>query len=51
MRIETSMLLSGFKPDRVRVGLFRVVFVLTRVVDGDRLSGQTCEARIKVLLV
>ena len=27
------------EPDRVRVGLFRVVFVLTRVVDGDRLSG------------
>ena len=27
------------EPDRVRVGLFRVVFVLTRVVDGDRLCG------------
>ena len=25
--------------DRVRVGLFREVAVLTRVVDGDRLSG------------
>jgi len=27
------------EPDRVRVGLFRVVFVLTRVVGGGRLSG------------
>ena len=27
------------EPNRVRVGLFREVAVLTRVVDGDRLSG------------
>ena len=27
-----------YEPDRMRVGLFRVLFVLTRVVDGDRLS-------------
>ena len=27
------------EPDRVRVSLFRVVFALTRLVDGDRMSG------------
>ena len=33
MRIEGDDVVVC-EPDRVRVGLFRVVFVLTRVVDG-----------------
>ena len=41
------------EPDRVRVGLLRAVFVLTRMVDGGRLSDKICgssgEAWIKVL--